>query len=570
MHSFANTPRAFCRGLDLLVRCVGLLLLATRTLAGITPEEVVIVYSSKNPDSRAVAEHYAQRRHIPESHRIGLTVSSDSVLSRAEYEEQIEKPLIAELARRGLATFSPAAPPPNERIVEKPSNRCTAASVRCLVLCYGMPYRIQNDPSRIIGAATNIPIEIRRNSASVDSELHLLPSAGNYTLSAGIPNPAYGNTNRNNSHPTNGLFLVGRLDGPSPAIARGLVDKAIACETNGFAGNAYMDLRNIQSGPYKTGDAWITNAATTALRTGFNTVIDNLPPTLPPTFPLAQVGLYVGWYTEHVDGPFKRPEVEFLPGAIAYHLHSFSAAKPRSPSEHWVGPLLERGATVTFGSVEEPYLDLTPNPHILLEFLIAGGFTLGEASLASQPWLSWANAYFGDPLFTPFDTDLTALETRQSNQHNPNQVWTVLRKANMILAAGQNRSNVRETLARFELTTNSPVLMEKVAELYAADFQYRPASEWARRALTAKPTPQHALRIRLALAEWLALSQQRDAAFDLLAEVERDRPDYRDFLPFRERQLQLARDTVRHAEMSRLQDEIVRLKSATLPPNRKR
>ena len=570
MHSSANMSPAACRRLDLLVPVLALLLFASRTLAGITPGEVVIIFSSKNPESRAVAEHYARQRHIPESQQIGLAVSSDTALSRTDYVEQIEKPLIAELSKRGLATFNPSTPPPNDRIVDKPLSRCTTATVRCLVLCYGMPYRILNDPARITGAATNIPIEIRRNSASVDSELHLLPSAGNYTLSAGIPNPVYGNTNRNAAHPTNGLFLVGRLDGPSPAIAKGLVDKAIACETNGFAGNAYFDLRNITSGPYRIGDAWITNAAATALRTGFNTVIDNLPPTLPPTFPLAQVGLYVGWYTEHVDGPFKRPEVEFLPGAIAYHLHSFSAASPRNPSEHWVGPLLERGATVTFGSVEEPYLDFTPNPHILLEFLIAGGFTLGEASIASQQWLSWANAYFGDPLFTPFDTDLAALEQRQSDQHNPNQVWTVLRKANLVLAAGQNRSSVREVIARFELTTNSPVLTEKVAELYAADFQYRPASEWARRALTLKPTPQHALRIRLALAEWLALSQQRDAAFDLLAEIEKDRPDYRDSLPFRERQLQLARDTLRHAEMSRLQDEIVRLKSATLPPNRKR
>jgi hypothetical protein len=35
-------------------------------------------------------------------------------------------------------------------------------------------------------------------------------------------------------HPTNGILLVTRLDGPSASIARGLVDKALEAETNGL------------------------------------------------------------------------------------------------------------------------------------------------------------------------------------------------------------------------------------------------------------------------------------------------------------------------------------------------
>jgi len=50
----------------------------------------------------------------------------------------------------------------------------------------------------------------------------------------------------------------------------------------------------------------------------------------------------VGWYDSGVTGPFYRASVEFLPGAFAYHLHSFSAANLRSASENWVGPLLAR------------------------------------------------------------------------------------------------------------------------------------------------------------------------------------------------------------------------------------
>ena len=60
MHSSANMSPAACRRLDLLVPVLALLLFASRTLAGITPGEVVIIFSSKNPESRAVAEHYAR------------------------------------------------------------------------------------------------------------------------------------------------------------------------------------------------------------------------------------------------------------------------------------------------------------------------------------------------------------------------------------------------------------------------------------------------------------------------------------------------------------------------------
>ena len=53
---------------------------------------------------------------------------------------------------------------------------------------------------------------------------------------------------------------------------------------------------------------------------------------------------------------FTLPKVEFMPGAFAYHLHSFSATTLRSASQGWCGPLLAKGATCTMGCVYEPYL----------------------------------------------------------------------------------------------------------------------------------------------------------------------------------------------------------------------
>jgi len=64
---------------------------------------------------------------------------------------------------------------------------------------------------------------------------------------------------------------------------------------------------------------------------------------------MSQIAIYCGWYDDKVDGPFTMPKVEFMPGAIAYHLHSASATTIRSATECWVGPLLAKGATVTMG-----------------------------------------------------------------------------------------------------------------------------------------------------------------------------------------------------------------------------
>lgn len=554
--------RAPARFLRLLA---GTLLLALATLApapraaAADGSEAVVVYAASNADSKAVAEHYARARKVPEKNLIPLWVESDSAITRDQYIRQIETPLLAELEKRGLATFIRTNPPPAFARNGTLGWRCTASSVRYLVLCYGMPFKIVNDPKASTEFPTNYPAQLRRNDASVDSEVALLPSTGMFPLVGAFPNLLYGTTNRAALHPTNGLFLVGRLDGPTPAIAKGLVDKALVCEQIGFTGNAYFDLRNIHSGGYKTGDEWITNAAAACRRVGLSTYVDNRPETIPSTFPMSHVGVYAGWYTEHVDGPFALPEVEFMPGAIAYHLHSYNGATPRDPRTRWVGPLLAKGATVTFGSVDEPYLDFTPNPHVFLQLLVAADFTVGEAALASQQFLSWVNVFYGDPLFTPFTRNLTALENRLAAEKNPSIVWTVLRKANYLLENGANASAIRESLASYPLTTNSAVLSEKVAALFAEASQLRGAIEWGRRALTLNPSPQQRLRLLLNLAEWQDSSIKREEAFESLLEVEKLRPDYRELIPFRERQLQLARDIARPAEVERLKAEIKRI-----------
>ena len=78
---------------------------------------------------------------------------------------------------------------------------------------------------------------MQRNEAAVDSELAWLPMIEmNPPLTGPLPNWVYGATNTRWLNPTNGILLVARLDGPTPDIARGLVDKALQAERDGLVG----------------------------------------------------------------------------------------------------------------------------------------------------------------------------------------------------------------------------------------------------------------------------------------------------------------------------------------------
>ena len=45
---------------------------------------------------------------------------------------------------------------------------------------------------------------------------------------------------------------------------------------------------------------------------------------------MSQIGIYIAdAFQQNTSGPFAQQDVEFMPGAFAYHLHSFSAASLR-------------------------------------------------------------------------------------------------------------------------------------------------------------------------------------------------------------------------------------------------
>ena len=93
---------------------------------------------------------------------------------------------------------------------------------------------------------------------------------------------------------------------------------------------------------------------------------------MPTNFPLRDTALYFGWYDWNVNGPFANPNFKFKRGAVAVHLHSFSATQLRDATKNWCAPLLAKGAAATLGNVYEPYLALTHHFDIFNARLMAG------------------------------------------------------------------------------------------------------------------------------------------------------------------------------------------------------
>ena len=490
-------------------------------------DEVVLLYNSRVPESKAVAEHYAAVRQVPAKQIFGFALTTNEMMTRADFTDFLQKPLAEDLVAAGLWKFGTVTIPPTNGHFERLETRVVRSKIRYAVLCYGMPLKIA--PASVIEEIANklAKEEFRRNEAAVDSELAWLPLLKTeIALTGPLPNPFYACTNRAVLNCTNGILLVTRLDGPTPQIASALVDKALTAETNGLWGRAYFDARGLPTNSnYYLGDQWIMGGAEICRQLGFETQLDTNEATLPASFPMSHVGVYAGWYAGDVCGPFTLPQVEFMPGALAYHLHSYSADTVRSATRNWCGPLLAKGATCTLGCVYEPYLSLTPNIAVLLGNLGNGG-TFGEAAWAAQMALSWQTTVIGDPLYRPFKQSPPELHGQLARTKNPLIEWSFDRLICLDLARGLREPQLIQFLQSVPATAQSAVLTEKLASLYAAAGKPSSAIETWQTALKLNPSPQQRLRLRLTLGEKLAAQGRDTEAMENYRALIAEAPDY--------------------------------------------
>ncbi len=539
------------------VLSLGLALPARAASAG---DSVVVVYNKNLPASKQLAEHYASRRTIPASQLFGVDVDANSEsITRADFRSKMEKPIFDWLVKEKLFTLNKA----KRKASDTEYHAITQSKIRYLVLCYGVPLKISRDLELNELGQDKLQPELKgRNEAAVDADLAVLPVSRQeaFTLTGPLGSAFYGVTNAFTLHPTNGLLMVARLDGPTIEIARGLVDKAIEAESNGLWGRAYVDARGITNGSYKMGDDWMRASAAITARLGYETEVNNQEALFPTGFPMSHLAFYVGWYNMHATGALAQATMEFMPGAFAYHLHSISANTLRSTSQFWVGPLLAKGATVTLGCVEEPYLAGTPNIAALLERMGFRRWTFGEAAYAAQTSLSWQTTVVGDPLYRPFGPAPDALHFKLEKENSPLLPWSHLRVVGLNEATGLPLNEMIKYLEDVpSVTTNSAVLMEKLGHLRMKNGQIAEATDALAAALKLNPSSQQRIWITDLLAQLQAHLGRPQPAFDTYQQLLALAPDYFDAARVNNGLAKLARDLGRKNDAEKFEKEVQRL-----------
>jgi uncharacterized protein (TIGR03790 family) len=465
----------------------------------------LVVFNQADPDSRSLAETYAKARSIPADRVIGLTCALTEEITRTDFESTIRKPLEELFQSRGWMKRTDNFLPNPVLGLEGnvPVQQSKENPIWIMVLMRGMPLKIAEDPTVL--APENLMSQLRANAASVDSELALLPIQG-LPLYGLIANPYFADKRIRpfTSFFANYLIMVTRLDGPSPGIVRRMIQDAVEVEKTELTGRAFFDLRSIEKkdDPYRLGDEWIERAALLFQARGFEVEIDRRAEVAPKYAPWDQIAFYAGWYTGDFQGPFELPTARFRRGAIAYHIHSFSAETVRSETKNWVGPLLSHGATATMGAVYEPYLRFTPDISLFVSALLSG-LSFAEAAYQSQLSLSWMVTFVGDPLYRPFPRNFYENLDAAQTVDSPDLPWFRLRKVRLLANAG-SLSETKTAVAKLvEDFPKNEIILEGGADIYKDLNEKKDATELYEKALdlVGEREPRDRLRLLMKLAE---------------------------------------------------------------------
>ena len=465
-------------------------------------ERVIVVANRNEPHSLELARYYQSRRAIPERNIILIETSSLETISWAEFVDTLLNPLRERLIDEGWieAVMSKDIDADGRRRDIPFGHR-----IAYLVMCYGLPLRISEDALPSEAAQPRSAYRIHR--AAVDSELALMAHPA-YSRAFAVQNPLF----RKLDPPAtalNKVIKIARLDGPDLASACGLVEGALMAEANGLRGRAYVDL----GGPHVEGDNWLAATSELLEALSFDVQVEKSCKLIPLSERFDAPALYFGWWKPHIQGAVSRNNLRFPPGALAFHIHSFSARTVRSRTQAWVGPFIARGVAATVGNVYEPYLHFSHHLHLLLEAL-AKGKTLGDAAFYSLPALSWQAVLIGDPLYRPFAVPLEAQIKDLEDSTSRLGAYVVLRRMRLLQAEGRCEEAL-EAGRRGFLQHPGLALAYALAKAYLDDGQREQALQTL--SFTKKLTifTTETVPIAKAIADVMAEAYQKAEALDL-------------------------------------------------------
>jgi len=411
----------FATVLMLAMSCVG-------DVPALEPSQIIVIANRNMPESLAVADHYCAKRNVPKGNVVVLDLPVGENVSRADYDAKIVRPLREALRERkdrikvilcvyGVPLRVGERQPSERERGELAREQTELTTVKAKIKQLEGSVTNKADIDRIQPELTAARAERKRleerrqllaptqSQAAVDNELMLL-WWDNYSLERFVVNPLHvqAPAGYRDSKPL--TLMTARLDGPTPEIAKRLVDDAVEVEKVGLKGKVYVDSWEQRYDPNKDPgygyggyDESMREMAQLLRGSG------KMDVTLDERSVVFQAGacpdcaLYCGWYSHanYVDS------CRFVKGAVAWHLASSEAVSLRTKdSKLWCPNLLRNGVCATLGPVAEPYTVGFPKPAEFFGWLATGEFTLVECYARSLNLTSWMCTLIGDPLYNPF------------------------------------------------------------------------------------------------------------------------------------------------------------------------
>ena len=410
----------------------------------INPEKVYLVVNKSAADSHEVAKLYCSLRGVPETNIIEIDIRDAAKISRKEYFEKIENPLVKELVSRGAVKASPLG-------VQDEAGRDKYAfmshDIDFIILCKGVPYGVNStDPNKTQAGAPN-SYSVASDASSVDSEL-AARFVNSKTLKGPLKNPVFGNISGKNLFSPYGIMRVARLDGAEYADVENSLKGAILAEKEGLRGRGYID----KSLREKTGDMWLESAGKIIRDMDFDVSVDEGRPLFGFEHRFDGIAIYFGWYRSIMCNYFIEDGFHFAPGAVGFHIYSFSAVDMRKRT-NWTPGFVYLGSGMTVGNVYEPFLGATHRPDIMMQAL-AAGLSAGEAAYASIPVLSWQNIYVGDPMYSPFkvslEEQLKRIDAGASDDYSQYVIVRMMNRINGVSGAKDAVEFGRKYLGKFQ------------------------------------------------------------------------------------------------------------------------
>jgi uncharacterized protein (TIGR03790 family) len=201
-------------------------------------------------------------------------------------------------------------------------------------------------------------------------------------------------------------YMVMRIDGPTPDLARRLIDDSIATEEKGLHGMMVIDAKSTGSRTDAYAECDLHLAYLEQLvreKTKLPLMYDHTPEviTRPLHNHIKNVALYCGWY----DPNKYHPAFDFVPGSVGFHIASFTMTTLHGLPGNWCVGLMRDGIDATLGPCDEPYLSSFPLADDFFPLLLTGKLQLAEVYWKTTPMTSWMISMIGDPLYTPFKND---------------------------------------------------------------------------------------------------------------------------------------------------------------------